>query len=209
MRGMRRGCAAQSRGRAMQWSLCTCGVMSRSRAGREAPVRTEPHPTFPRCLVCDIILKKSVVRIGRDAPSVMRGMRRGWATQSRGRAMQWSPCTGGVMSRSRAGREAPVRAEPHPTFQGCLACDVTFQKSIVRAGHSVSQRQTADREGDGRRSHAWQSDSRIGQRDFNSRFSQRLSVDESVSFSPSRHWRSSSMLSGPMRANTWGDSQST
>jgi hypothetical protein len=51
--------------------------------------------------------------------------------------------------------------------------------------------------------------SRISQRDFDSRFSQRLSVDESVNFSPSRHWRSSSMLSGPMRANTWGDSQST
>ena len=50
---------------------------------------------------------------------------------------------------------------------------------------------------------------RISQRDFDSRFSQRLSPNESVRFSPSRHWRSSSMLSGPIRANTWGDSQST
>ena len=55
----------------------------------------------------------------------------------------------------------------------------------------------------------WQGGSMISQRDCNSRFSQRLSADERVSFSPSRHWRSSSMLSGPMRANTWGDSQST
>jgi hypothetical protein len=205
---MRRGWATQSRGRAMQWSPSTGGVMSRSRAGREAPVRTEPHPTFPRCLVCDIILKKTVVRIGRDAPSGMRVMRREWATQSRGRSMQWSPSTGGVMSRSRAGREAPVRTEPHPTFPRCLACDVTFQKSIVRAGHSVPQRQAANAKGMGD-IFTWQGESRISQRDFNSRFSQRLSVDESVNFSPSRHWRSSSMLSGPMRANTWGDSQST
>jgi hypothetical protein len=40
------GRATESRGRKMRQSPNTCGMMSRSRVTREAPVRTEPHPTW-------------------------------------------------------------------------------------------------------------------------------------------------------------------
>jgi hypothetical protein len=108
---------------------------------------------------------------------------------------------GEVAEQGQAGSPGSGGASPYlPGFPRCLACYP--EKSIVRL---VATRDTlANLPVPPRMIGSW-----ICQRDFDSKFSQRLSVDESVSFSPSRHWRSSSMLSGPMRANTWGDSQST
>jgi hypothetical protein len=67
------------------------GVASQGRMTRQAPVRAEPHPTYPRCLADDVI----PYGIGRP---IYRGN-------------SW-----GVASQGRMTRQAPVRVEPHPAY---------------------------------------------------------------------------------------------
>ena len=70
------------------------GVTPQGRLTRKAPVRAEPHPTFPHGLA------HNVIPYGRSTYRPRNSL--------------------GVTPQGRMARKAPVRAEPHPTFPRCL-----------------------------------------------------------------------------------------